>query len=169
MIELMPGCCVYHDVQLRERLHRTARHALLSHRRLDLTRHSLCAVDVTMSCIACLTSLTHLGLSHTYCSDTLAFNASLAGLASLAALRHLDLSHTEVDGSGLGKFCSSLQVCHGVLRYPDSMATCNTALSCTPRHMSRRAQCGYLPSVQLQQKLVAESPGVLFNLHGLAC
>ena len=34
-----------------------------------------------MSCIACLTSLTH-----------------------------LDLSHTDVDGSGLEQFCSALQV-----------------------------------------------------------
>ena len=59
---------------------------------LNLSSHSLCAVDVTMSCIACLTSLTHLGLSRTYCSDSLAFNNSLAGLASLSRLRHLDLS-----------------------------------------------------------------------------
>ncbi len=63
-----------------------------------------------MSCIACLTSLTHLGLSRTYCSDGLAFNNSLAGLASLSRLRHLDLSNTEVDGSGLEKFCTDLQV-----------------------------------------------------------
>ena len=63
-----------------------------------------------MSCIACLTSLTHLELARTYCSDSLAFNASLAGLASLSALRHLDLSHTDVDGSGLEQFCSALQV-----------------------------------------------------------
>ena len=98
-----------------QRLHRTACHAWLLHCRLDLTSHSLCAVDVTMSCIACLTSLTRLGLSRTYCSDTLAFNASLAGLASLQGLRHLDLSHTEVDGSGLEKFCGSLQVCCCVL------------------------------------------------------
>ncbi len=63
-----------------------------------------------MSCIACLTSLTHLGLSRTYCSDSLAFNNSLAGLASLSRLRHLDLSNTEVDGSGLEKFCTALQV-----------------------------------------------------------
>ena len=104
-----------------ERLHGTACHALLLRRRLDLTSHSLCAVDVTMSCIACLTSLTHLGLSRTYCSDTLAFNASLAGLASLQGLRHLDLSHTEVDGNGLDKFCNSLQVCHCVLYYRVSM------------------------------------------------
>ena len=127
-----------------ERLYRTACHALLLHCRLDLTRHSLCAVDVTMSCIACLTSLTRLGLSHTYCSDTLAFNASLAGLASLAMLRHLDLSHTEVDGCGLGKFCSSLQVCYGVLYYSSFMTTCRTALSQAPRLIPRRAQYGYL-------------------------
>lgn len=63
-----------------------------------------------MSCIACLTSLTRLGLSRTYCSDSLAFNASLAGLAGLSRLRHLDLSHTEVDGSGLEKFCDTVQV-----------------------------------------------------------
>ena len=63
-----------------------------------------------MSCIACLTSLTHLGLSRTYCSDSLAFNNSLAGLASLSVLRHLDLSNTEADGTGLEKFCTALQV-----------------------------------------------------------
>jgi hypothetical protein len=49
-------------------------------------------------------------LSRTYCSDNLAFNASLAGLAGLKRLRHLDLSHTDVDGSGLANFCSFLQV-----------------------------------------------------------
>ncbi|CAL5225196.1 g7979 [Coccomyxa viridis] len=84
-------------------------HKLTNLQRLDLSSHSLCAVDVTMSCIACLTSLTHLGLSRTYCSDGLAFNNSLAGLASLSRLRHLDLSNTEVDGSGLEKFCTDLQ------------------------------------------------------------
>lgn len=82
------------------------------HRRLDLSRHSLCAVDVTMSCVACLTSLTHLELSRTYCSDSLAFNNSLAGLASLSRLCHLDLSHTEVEGSGLEMFCKTVQVSH---------------------------------------------------------
>ena len=143
----------------RERLHRIACHALLWHRRLDLTRHSLCAVDVTMSCIACLTSLTHLGLSHTYCSDTLAFNASLAGLASLAALRHLDLSHTEVDGSGLGRFCSSLQVCHGVLYYPILMATCNVALSCICRQTPRRADADTCYVCKFSKSAVAKSPG----------
>ena len=80
------------------------------HCRVNLSSHSLCAVDVTMSCIACLTSLTHLGLSRTYCSDSLAFNNSLAGLASLSRLRHLDLSHTDVDGTGLQQFCTALQV-----------------------------------------------------------
>ena len=158
----------YHFAQLRERLHRTACHALLLHRRLDLTRHSLCAVDVTMSCIACLTSLTHLGLSHTYCSDTLAFNASLAGLASLAALRHLDLSHTEVDGSGLGKFCSSLQVCHDDLYYPDSIATCNIALSCTSGPMPRRADTDTCHVCKLGKRCCKVTWG-LNNLHGLAC
>ena len=142
---------------------------LLSRHRLDLTRHSLCAVDVTMSCIACLTSLTHLGLSHTYCSDTLAFNASLAGLASLDRLRHLDLSHTEVDGSGLGKFCGSLQVCRGVLYHPGCLTTRKTALSRAVRQMLRRPQCRYLPCVQLRQRRYCKVTWGLNDLHGLAC
>lgn len=98
-------------------------------RRLDLSSHSLCAVDVTMSCIACLTSLTHLGLSRTYCSDSLAFNNSLAGLATLSGLCRLDLSHTEVDGSGLEKFCTALQVgiCFPVSSAGPGRSSCHAA------------------------------------------
>ena len=86
-----------------------------------------------MSCIACLTSLTSLALSRTYCSDSLAFNASLAGLASLDRLRHLDLSHTDVDGSGLANFCSSLQVCglgHSYCYCKIACCMCITMLHC---------------------------------------
>ena len=79
-----------------------------------------------MSCIACLTSLTHLELSRTYCSDSLAFNNSLAGLASLSRLCHLDLSHTEVEGSGLEMFCKTVQVSHESLRL---MKLCAVPLS----------------------------------------